>query len=217
MNKYTKICLVTLAAVFGPLLLIGAFQFWLVWKVAEAMHEPAVADCYRSYNMRFALKPIFTDDTRISFNIAYSSMIFDACSDHIEANQSVDASGIQYPVILVHCDSILVVGNKSTDFCFHDNYYTIQYVEVELPDTIAMPCIMNEEMAARVADRKPVQTILPDIPQVRQFMESDHTYRISALPNWSGFQVWDSKNRLITDILKSDFPTEPAEGTPAWK
>lgn len=217
MNKYTKICLVALAAVFGLLLLLGAFQFWLVWKVAEAMHEPAVADCYRSYDMRFALKPNFTDDTRISFYIAYSSMTFDAYSDHIEANQSVDASGIHYPIIFVRNDSILVVGNKDTDFSFHDNYYTIQYVEVESPDTIAMPCIMNEEMAARVADRKPVQTILPDIPQVRQFMESGHTYRISALPNWSGFQVWDNQNRLLTDILKSDFPTEPAEGTPARK
>ena len=212
-----KICLVTLAVVFGPLLLLGAFQFWFAWKVAEAMHEPVVADSYRSCDLRFALKPNFTDDNRNSFDIAYFSMIFDVCSDHIEANQSVDASGIQYPVILVHCDSILVVGNKDTDFSYHANYYTIQYIEVESPATIAMPCILHEEMAARVADRKPVQTILPDIPQVRQFLESDHTYRISALPNWSGFQVWDSKNRLITDILKSDFPTEPAEGTPAWK
>lgn len=212
-----KICLVTLAEVFGPLLLLGALQFWFAWKVAEAMHEPVVADSYRSCDLRFALKPNFTDDNRISFDIAYFSMIFDACSDHIEANQNVDASGIHYPVIFVRHDSILVVGNKNTNFSFHDNYYTIQYIEVESPDTIAMPCIMNEEMAARVADRKPVQTVLPDIPQVRQFLESDQTYRISALPNWSGFQVWDSKNRLITDILKSDFPTEPAEGTPAWK
>ena len=75
---------------------------------------------------------------------------------------------------------------------------------MESPDTIAMPCILNEEMAARVADRKPVQTILPDIPQVRQLLESDRTYRISALPNWSGFQVWNSKNRLIFDITKEE-------------
>lgn len=206
-----KICLVTLAVVFGPLLLLGALQFWFAWKVAEAMHEPVVADSYRSCDLRFALKPNFTDDNRISFDIAYFSMIFDACSDHIEANQNVDASGIHYPVIFVRHDSILVVGNKSTDFCFHDNYYTIQYIEVESPDTISLPCIMDEEMATRVADRKPVQTILPYIPQVRQFLESDQTYRISALPNWSGFQVWDSKNRLITDILKSDFLNQTPE------
>lgn len=211
MNKFTKIGIVTLAVVFGALLLFGALQFWFAWKVAEAMSEPVAADSYRSCDLRFALKPDFTDDTRISFDIAYFSMIFDACSDHIEANQSVDAAGIHYPIIFVRHDSILVVGNKSTDFSYHDNYYAIQYVEVESPDTIALPCILNDEMAARVADRKPMQTILPDIPQVRQFLESDHTYRISALPNWSGFQVWDSKNCLITDILKSDFLSQTPE------
>ena len=201
MNKYTKLWLVPL----GVVLLLVAYSFWMAWKIAEAFFGPVIFDSYRSYIMRFALKPYFTDDTRISFDIAYSSMIFDICSDHIEANQSVDALGIQYPIILVHKDSILVVGNKSTDFSYHDNYYTIQYIEVEKADTISLPCIMKDEMATRVADRKQFHTILPDIPQIRHLLTFDNTYRILPLPNWSGFQVWDNQNRLITDILKSDF------------